>query len=84
QVQRFAELKIITNSEMNSEQVKRFCQLSQECVALLRSAVSTMRLSARAYFRLIKIARTIADLAEAEKIAPSHIAEAIQYRFKAE
>ncbi|MDD5652497.1 MAG: hypothetical protein PHX98_03835 [Candidatus Moranbacteria bacterium] len=45
-------------------------------------AVSTMGLSARSYYRLIKIARTIADLSEEENILPSHIAESIQYRFK--
>ncbi len=83
QEKRFKNLDgIITNSEMNSNQIKNFCPLDKDCIALLRNAVSSMNLSARAYYRLIKIARTIADLDQMEKITPSHIAEAIQYRFK--
>ena len=50
----------------------------------MRSAVSSFHLSGRAYFRIIKVARTISDLAGEENISPAHIAEAVQYRFKAE
>ncbi|OGI23269.1 MAG: magnesium chelatase [Candidatus Moranbacteria bacterium RIFCSPHIGHO2_12_FULL_40_10] len=82
QKKRFTDIPIITNSEMSSNQIKKFCVLDEKCVELLRSAVSSMRLSARAYHRIIKIARTIADLAGLEEIAPAHIAEAVQYRFK--
>lgn len=82
QRKRFKNLDISINSEMNSTQIKNFCPLDKQCIELLRNAVSSMRLSARAYYRLIKIARTIADLEEAESITPNHIAEAIQYRFK--
>jgi len=82
QEERFRDLSIITNSEMSSHQIKKFCPLDEKGIALLRTAVSSMRLSARAYYRLIKIARTIADLEESDKIQPGHLAEAIQYRFK--
>lgn len=84
QKERFAGTKIVTNSEMSGEQMKRFCILDQDCINLMRAAVSNFHLSARAYYRIIKVARTIADLTEEENIKPQHIAEAIQYRFKAE
>ncbi|EKD46820.1 MAG: hypothetical protein ACD_67C00055G0001, partial [uncultured bacterium] len=84
QQSRFAELSIISNSEMSSDQIKTFCELDDQCKDLLRSAVSALKLSARGYHRIIKIARTIADLAGIEKINSMHIAEAIQYRFKTE
>jgi magnesium chelatase family protein len=84
QAQRFAALPIISNSEMSSDQIRSFCPLDDQCKQLLRSAVSAMKLSARAYHRIIKIARTIADLSGSEAILPAHIAEAIQYRFKTE
>ncbi|MDO8529683.1 MAG: YifB family Mg chelatase-like AAA ATPase [bacterium] len=82
QKERFKNLDIITNSEMNSHQIKKFCPLDEKSIELLRAAVSSMRLSARAYYRLIKISRTIADLENSEKIQSGHLAEAIQYRFK--
>jgi magnesium chelatase family protein len=84
QNKRFSKLSIITNSEMGVKEIKEFCALDKESIDLLKSAVSNLYLSARAYHRIIKIARTIADLAGSEKIVPAHIAEAIQYRFKAE
>jgi magnesium chelatase family protein len=84
QVQRFENLGIISNSEMSSDQIKTFCKLDEESKELLKSAVSALKLSARGYHRIIKIARTIADLAESENICTNHIAEAIQYRFKTE
>lgn len=84
QRQRFADLGIITNSEMSSETAKRFCQLDTASANLLRNAVSQMHLSARAYFRILKLARTIADLSEEKNILTNHIAEALQYRPKIE
>jgi magnesium chelatase family protein len=84
QKERFKNLDIITNSEMSSHQIKKFCVLDEKSIELLRAAVSSMRLSARAYYRIIKISRTIADLEGAGEIQPGHLAEAIQYRFKGE
>jgi magnesium chelatase family protein len=71
-----------TNAEMSSQMVKEHCVLDATASDLLRNAVSQMKLSARGYMRVLKVARTIADIDEAERISPSHIAEALQYRFK--
>lgn len=84
QAERFKDAPFITNSEMNSEAVKDFCQIDNSSYQLLRSAVDQMHLSARAYFRILKLGRTIADLAGEEKILTPHIAEALQYRPRVE
>ncbi len=76
--------KISSNSEMTNKDTKQFCPLSKECISLLNLAVSKMNLSARSYYRTIKLARTIADLELSENIEPNHIAEALQYRPKIE
>lgn len=81
---RFAGKNIFTNAEMNSALLRELCPLDQSGKDLLRHAVSSMRLSARAYYRLIKLARTIADLEGGDHITPTHLAEAVQYRFKTE
>lgn len=80
QSKRFEKTKIKTNTEMSSRDIKELCELSNECVGMLRLAVSKMNLSARSYFRVIKISRTIADLEQSEKILPMHIAESLQFR----
>ncbi len=84
QARRFQDTPYITNSEMSSEAVKKFCPLDDASVHLMKNAVDHMHLSARAYFRILKLARTIADLSEIEIISANHIAEALQYRPKIE
>lgn len=82
QTKRFKGTKISSNSEMSTKDVKDFCSLSQECLNLLRKAVTAFQLSARSYYRVIKVARTIADLEGESQIQTSHLAEALQYRPK--
>ncbi len=78
------EKNIITNSEMDLAQIKKHCRIDLASQSLLRSAMTQLHLSARSYYRLIKIARTIADLANEKDIQSTHFAEAIQYRPKQE
>ena len=81
QRQRFAgSPKVYSNSQMPPRLIKRFCALDPASEQLLEKAVVRLGLSARAFRRIQKIARTIADLAGAETIQTSHVAEAIQYR----
>jgi magnesium chelatase family protein len=75
---------IITNSEMSSRQTNDFCPVDEKTTDLLRRAVNQLGLSARSYFRVLKLGRTIADLASEEKIKLEHVAEALQYRPKVE
>jgi magnesium chelatase family protein len=84
QQKRYKKEKILTNAEMNISQLKKYCQLDKSAKELLRVAVDDYHLSARAYHRILKVARTIADLAVEEKILTNHLAEAIQYRVKVE
>lgn len=81
---RLKELKIKTNGEMNSAQVRKYCLLTDEAVTLLKQAISRLSLSARSYFKTIKISQTIADLEGTENIKSHHVAEALQYREKEE
>lgn len=80
QTERFKGEAIHTNAMMSSRQLRHYCRLDEASAALLREAMERMSLSARAYDRIIKLARTIADLEGAPDIATVHIAEAIQYR----
>jgi len=84
QKERFKNSPFITNSEMTSEATKMFCQVDNTSRQLLKNAVEQMHLSARGYFRILKLSRTIADLAQAKNIASGHIAEALQYRPRVE
>ena len=80
QLRRFEGLDIHSNAMMNSAMLRKFATLDRTCSELLERAMSHLNLSARAYDRIIKVARTIADLEGAEQIAPQHISEAIGYR----
>jgi magnesium chelatase family protein len=84
QLERFKDDKIITNSEMGIPLIKKHCQADEAGNKLLKNAVNNLHLSARGYHRILKLARTIADLDESQNIQAQHIAEALQYRPKTE
>ena len=84
QRKRFLNDKIYTNAEMRNEHIKKYCFLSKQVKQILSQAVMNFHLSARSYFKMIKVARTIADLERVEDISVSHMAEALQYRAKME
>jgi magnesium chelatase family protein len=71
---------IQSNADMRPAEVRKYCPLDDTCRSLMRTAMSQLQLSARAYHRILKLARTIADLGGSEAIGPSHLAEALQYR----
>ncbi|OGY29334.1 MAG: magnesium chelatase [Candidatus Woykebacteria bacterium RIFCSPHIGHO2_12_FULL_45_10] len=80
QLARFKKAGIVSNSEMNAKQIKQFCQIEASCKEILTAAASQMKLSARGFYRVLKVAQTIADIEGKERIAPEHLAEALQYR----
>jgi magnesium chelatase family protein len=81
QSKRFADNhKIHYNAQMNSKEIRRYCKLDKTSLDLLKNAMEKLNLSARAYDRILKVSRTIADLDNARNIESHHIAEAIQYR----
>jgi magnesium chelatase family protein len=81
QEQRFVNLhNIYSNSQMSTKMMQEFCQLDDASMQLIKIAMNKLGLSARAYDRILKVARTIADLADSNSICSEHIAEAIQYR----
>ena len=80
QLQRFFKRNIHGNAQMGARDIKRHCQLKDDAEKLLENAINRLGLSARAYSRVLKVGRTIADLAASEEIHSGHIAEAIQYR----
>ncbi|QQS44368.1 YifB family Mg chelatase-like AAA ATPase [Candidatus Roizmanbacteria bacterium] len=82
QKRRFDKTNISFNSEMSSSDTKRCCTLEEQAFQILNQAVERLSLSARSYFKMIKISRTIADLDGSEKISTPHITEALQYRAK--
>ena len=77
---RFAGKKITCNARMGTRELKEYCALDEPVMELLTNAMISYDLSARAYDRILKVARTIADLASAERIDSDHISKAIQYR----
>ena len=80
QLQRFSGTKLNCNAEMGPSEVRECCQTDASGEKLLKAAMQQLHLSARAFHRVLKLARTIADLAGSEMIAANHVAEAIQYR----
>jgi magnesium chelatase family protein len=75
-----SDKKITCNARMTTRAIKAHCKLDDESQELIRIAMSELNLSARAYDRILKVSRTVADLAGTESIAPEHVSEAIQYR----
>lgn len=82
QIQRFKNSRITSNAEMENQEIKKYCQIPKEAEDLLGLAVSQMNLSARGYHRVLKTARTIADIDGEKDILVDHISEALQYRKK--
>lgn len=85
QLKRLSDLgssDIVCNADMHIGEIRQFCKLQDESQSLMRAAMSQLNLPARAYHRILKLARTIADLAGCEEIQSAHLAEALQYRPK--
>ena len=81
QTQRFqGEKATYSNAQMSSSMIRKFCAITADGEKLLENAITRLGLSARAHDRILKVARTIADLDAAESIEPKHLSEAIQYR----
>jgi magnesium chelatase family protein len=81
QAGRFAGVKgVYSNADMRPQEIRQICTVDDACEQLLKMAITRLGLSARAYDRILKVARTIADLAGSGCIRPEHVSEAIQYR----
>ena len=82
QRERFEGTDIASNADMHPRQVRKYCTLDEACQSLMKTAMRQLQLTARAYHRVLKLARTIADLAGSDEITQVHLAEALQYRPK--
>ncbi|MDO7787100.1 hypothetical protein [Desulforamulus aquiferis] len=80
QRERFGDLQVTSNGAMNARQVRQYCQMDQAGSKLLKDAFKSLGLSARSHDKILKVARTIADLEGSPKISVHHLAEAVQYR----
>lgn len=78
--ERFKGVRLYCNAQMGAREVRQHCRHDEGCARLLEGAMRALGLSARGYARVLKVARTIADLAGEPRIGISHVAEAIQYR----
>ncbi|MDB4724514.1 YifB family Mg chelatase-like AAA ATPase [bacterium] len=77
---RFADLNILYNAQMSSRQLRTFCKLTDDCIAIMKQSVNEMGLSARAHDKILRVSRTIADIEQSDEIQLHHLAEAINYR----
>lgn len=77
---RFRGTTTIDNAGMNSRQLDQYCELDAECTGMMRQVVSSLGLSARAYDRILRVARTLADMDDQDRIGAVHICEAANYR----
>lgn len=80
QIDRYRKSRLFSNSQLPAKLIKQYCGLDNPCLDLMEKAIRKFKLSARAYHRILKVSRTIADLSSAPEILPQHLAEAIQYR----
>jgi magnesium chelatase family protein len=80
QQERFRGTRLTCNAEMTPNEVREYCQVEESSQGLLKAAMQQLNLSARAFHRILKLARTIADMEKSDIISASHLAEAIQYR----
>jgi magnesium chelatase family protein len=84
QLERFSHTKLACNADMNSKQVNKYCLLDDKTRDFILQAATKLDVSARSYYKIIKVARTIADLDQSETITTAHIAEALQFRQSAQ
>jgi len=80
QLRRFFDEHIYSNAQMGPRHIRKYCLLNAECERIMENAVTKLGFSARGYDRILKVARTVADLESAEDLEPKHLSEAVQYR----